>query len=190
MRGFWDRGNLFVLTVIVVAVAYGFLLFNVGPYPAIRQQVPDATLPEERFGYKGADLDAFVSTLVIEKDGAAQTGLNAYKSFQVWDAPNAVLLALALGSAIWVLAAGFGRKLLIRFLVLLPLAMLVFDLSENILISEVIDAWPSVYPGLSALAGTATFLKMIAGSASLGAALLLTILAIAGRFRNREFNAG
>jgi len=190
MRGLRDRGNLFVLTVIVVAVAYGFVLFNFGPYPRVHERVPGESLPEERFGYRGPDLDEFIAKLSIEESDRQQPHLGNYKNFQIFDAPNAVLLALAVGSAIWVLAAGFERRSLLRFLVLLPIAMLVFDLSENILISEVIDAWPAVYPGLSALAGTATLLKMIAGAVSLGAALLLTILAIFGKFRHREFNAG
>jgi hypothetical protein len=184
---FWnDKRVVLVSSAFLAAFAYGFLLFNFGPYAQVRERLPKVSFPEERLSYKNEDLRQFIGQLTIEQDGASQVYLTAYKGFQIFDILNGALLALALGTAIWALTRGMTRASILKWLISLPLLMFVFDLSENLAIIKVVDSWPAWYPGLGALAATFTMAKMIAGGLAVTSILGLVATILISRLKKQK----
>lgn len=120
-----------VLGALVVLVAAGSSLFRYGPYPEL------APLPEESPGLGPTQLRAFLSEL-------GEDGREAYLLFQGVDLLNPVLTA---GFAVLLLAWILRRSGLgtggARLALLIPVAALLADWLENLILSLAIRAYPA-----------------------------------------------
>ncbi len=77
------------LLVLICWLAFSILLFNFGPYPALKSAIGGNALPEELFGNSADLIHRLLQTLGNE-------GRELYSRFQVLDAANALLTAVAL----------------------------------------------------------------------------------------------
>ena len=84
-----------VVIALVLWLIYSLLLFNLGPYSALRTKA-DANLLEERFGYSQAEVQKQLHDL-------GEEGRTNYRNFQLLDGLNGILMAAAL-----TLALGFA----------------------------------------------------------------------------------
>ncbi|REJ78654.1 MAG: hypothetical protein DWQ47_04175 [Acidobacteria bacterium] len=173
------RKSVLVATLIpVVWIGYSVFLFALGPYSNLKAAVSGAELPEERFGFTGADLFAFLEPLSAET-------IDLYSRFQYFDIPNALLTGAAFVTLIWMLSRIVTERSWVRLLVAFPVTLAVFDLAENVVLINTIDRLPLRFFGLGELAGTLNFFKMIAGSFTLVVFAVLLVAAVVVWFRRR-----
>lgn len=123
------------LLAVVALLIGGSALFRLGPYATVKNATTSPTLPEEAVTSPAA-LTAFLTEL----DEPTRA---AYARFQAWDLFNLVLFGTAgvmlLG---WMLKrAGLGETGW-RWLIVLPLGLMVADLAENGLLSLAIAHFP------------------------------------------------
>lgn len=151
----------------------GTLLFRLSPYDDLKSRLNGASLPEETI----TPPDRLAE--VLESLGTA--GRASYLQFQVWDLLNPILMgvagALLLG---WLLEGRRGANSGWRFVVLLPVLLLVADLLENAVISLAIGAFPDPVVLASALPPISA-LKFSAAMATMVALVLLALLRLRDR---------
>jgi hypothetical protein len=131
------------------------------------------------FGYSTEEAVSFLTLLTEE-------GRKHYLHVQHWlDTGYPVLLAVALGSGIVVLTpAGLGRwKWLLAFV---AMPGMIFDYAENRLVGGILSVpVASVTDGMVAAASQATILKSVFTTLAMSLFLLLVILWLVRRVKNR-----
>lgn len=115
----------------------GVPLFRASPYDAIKSLLGGAPLPEETITSPGQFAE------VLEVLGVEGRGL--YLQFQAWDLLNPILIGVAGAMLLgWLLKRSRRAESAWRFVILLPVAALIADLTENLVISMALGAFPDV----------------------------------------------
>jgi len=168
----WATGRRAALAVVALLIG-GFALFQLGPYATVKHMTNAPSLPEETLTTPAA-LAGFL-------DGLDEPTRTAYARFQKWD-----LLNLALFGTTGVLVLGWLLNLTNlaatrwRWLVVLPLALVLADVTENGLLGLAIGRFPEAIrtsAGLLWVTGT----KFVALIMMLLAAALLSATAVIQR---------
>lgn len=146
----------------------GTLLFRLSPYDALKARLDGASLPEEAITSPERVAE------VLEALGAA--GRESYLHFQVWDLLNPILIGAASAMLLgWLLKRGQRTGSSWRFVVLLPVALLVADLLENLVISVAVGSFPD-RAATTSLLPMVTAAKFSAVFATIIAAVLLAVM--------------
>ena len=169
--------NVVIALVLWFACAVG--LFNFGPYPTLKATAGGPLL-EERFGYSQSEAQE-------QLRGLGEEGRGTYRTFQLLDGVNAVLMAAAL-----TLSLAFALSRLVaagnplRLLVFLPILAGVGELVENSLLLVLVSAFPAEATFAGSLAGPVTSIKLILGFTALPVTLVsLLALGFKTRYNRR-----
>lgn len=156
-----------VLFALAVWIAYSVLFFALGPYTALHGATGGPLL-EETFGYGALEVQEWLQTL-------KEPGRKDYGTFQLLDALNAVLMAVALTlSLAFTLSRLVGKESLLGMLAYLPIAAGMGELIENFMLLAALSSYPEALPA-AGLIGTVTSIKLLVGFS----ALLVTLLCFA-----------
>jgi hypothetical protein len=145
----------------------GTFLFRLSPYDALKALLNGAPLPEETI----TSPDRLAETL--EALGAA--GRESYLQFQVWDLANPVLFGLAGAMLLgWLVRRCQRTTTSWRLVVLLPFALVIADVLENVVLSVAVGAFPdrAIVGGVLPLVTAAKF------SAALATIIAVVLLAL------------
>ena len=144
----------------------GTALFRRSPYETVKALLDGASLPEETITS---------SERLAEILGALDaSGRALYLEFQLWDVLNPILMgaagAMLLG---WLVKRSRRSSTRWRFVVLLPVALLVADLLENVILSAAVGAFPE----RALLAGALPLVTALKFAAAMATALAVVLVA-------------
>lgn len=113
----------------------GTFLFRLSPYDTVKALLDGVSLPEETITFP----DRFAQVMVA----LDAEGRELYLQFQLWDLLNPILMGVA-GTMLlgWLVGRSRRSSSKWRFVVSLPIALLVADLLENGIISLAVTAFP------------------------------------------------
>ena len=161
-----------------VALAIGgTLLFRLSPYDELKGRLGGASLPEETL----TPPDRLAEVL----EALGTVGRASYLQFQLWDLLNPILMgvagALLLG---WLVRETPRADSSWRFVILLPVVLLVADILENAIITGAIRAFPNPLALARALPPVSA-VKFSAAIATMAALVLLALLRLRDKLSGR-----
>lgn len=168
-----------VIICLIIWLAFSSAVFALGPYAELTR-LSGGPLLEETFGYTAGDVAARLHQL-------GGRGRVSYQQFQVLDAGNALLMAIALALALRFATTRLtGPGNVLRGIVIMPVLAAGGELVENWMLLGAIQD----YPADSALAlhvGMVTLTKLVLGFGSL-LLVVLSFAALAGRWAVRRLS--
>lgn len=139
----WASGKR-ALAALGTLLIGGFLLFQLGPYAEVKRASESPLLPEETITSPAA-LTEFLKTL----DPPTQ---DAYARFQLWDLMNLALFGtMGVFVLAWLLRVAMLERSALRWMLILPIAVVVFDVAENVVLAVAIASFPEVASSNAAL---------------------------------------
>ncbi len=164
-----------VLVCWIVFLVWGTYLFNFSLYPQIKKQIQNKDLPEEKIGLTS---EYFYDLLDKMDEGV----LSSYFNFQLMDYLNGFLLGLVIFATIFYLLKKLKTSKFLSVVLILPILLVIFDLTENSILLYLISNFPAKYLSTVNLLSTVTSSKLIIGSLAFLAMLVVAIAVIAKFF--------
>ena len=156
---------------------WGSLRFLFGPYPELLNLNNNAPLPEEQLSTP--------ETVASFLEQIGPQGRELYIQFQFLDLLNPlIIVTFLLLTMAWLLKQR-GEGSVLRFVLLVPLLILVAELWENTLLALAGASYPQSGSGIASV-GLATVLKFLGLGLSLSLVLLLGILVLLQRRRGQQ----
>jgi hypothetical protein len=154
-----------VLVCVVVWLTFSTASFAFGPYGEL-VRLSGAPLLETRFeGYAAEALSGQLNLI-------GGRGRALYEQFQVLDAANAILMAIALSLLIrFAVSRLAGERSALKALLYLPVAACILELAENAALIDALRRFPAA-GSFADTVGSVTQLKLVVGFGSLLLALL------------------
>ena len=150
-----------VAFAMILWLAAGVVLFQVGPYPSLNEMTQGLELLDERMGYSWQDAIVYLAVL-------GESGRRLYHTFLVADLGNAILVASAFTLLLTFLAIKLGlAQRIMTVLVFLPAAVGLLDVLENTLLMAAINQFADVSHPVVRVASWATQGKLVLGFATM-----------------------
>ncbi len=158
-----------VLAVVVLAVLVFALSAVIGPASQLGALTGGLEPPEERVGGSTSEIGVFLEAL-------GEPGRAVYTRALWWDMLNAVLVPAALGLTIlWLVQRLPSVWRFLRWLALIPVAVAVADLAENVLLLAAVASFPEAAP---AWAPGVTTVKLTMGLAAIPIVAVLAVMSL------------
>lgn len=155
----------FVFAALALWLLTSGALFGLGPFSELKSAA-GGSLPEEQFVYTSTAVQ-----LSLERLG--DTGRARYRVFQVLDALNAVITAIAFTALLgYLLPRAFPKQTRLRAIALLPVVFMLAEFVENSLLGYMALDFPHSVMPLAAVGSVATSIKLTL--------TLLIMIAVAG----------
>ncbi len=165
------KRNNAIYFLCAALLLYGILLFSISGYPSIREANENKDLPDETFGMTSESFYGF-----LDKIGESER--QNYLIFESMDYVNAFLLGAVLFIALSMLLKRANAGIVLRSVLVFPVAMLVFDLLENTSFIILTLNFPNQMVQLANASGFFTNAKLVFGSFGFLSLILCVIFVI------------